>query len=218
VRLFSNIDSQSPEEIAADLSAAGLPVRPEEVFTPVRALEEFLFAQGNPRCQLLVSENLRRRLAGYEMSADATPDFVVLGDCRACASYDNLNRAFRHLMAGAELVALQAGRFYHRADGLYLDTGGFVRLLEYASGKESRILGKPAPDFFKLALAETGKAPESLLVVGDDLTTDIAGAKGVGAQAALVRTGKFQPEALTSSAAQPDIVLDSVADLSAVLR
>jgi HAD superfamily hydrolase (TIGR01458 family) len=217
LRLFSNIDSQTPEEVAEELSASGLPVHPGEIFTPVRALEELLFKEGHARCQFLVSENLRRRLAGHAAPPGEVPDYVVLGDCRSCASYDNLNLAFRNLLQGASLLALQAGRYYLRADGPYLDTGGFVRLLEYASGKEARVLGKPSPDFFNLALADAGASADELLVVGDDVTTDIAGAREVGAQAVLVRTGKFHEDLLLGSAAQPDEVIASVADLPELL-
>jgi hypothetical protein len=52
------------------------------------------------------------------------------------------------------LVATQVNRIAVRDDGEHLDTGGWVRLLEYATGQSARVLGKPSPEFF------TGAGPE----------------------------------------------------------
>lgn len=217
LRLLTNIDSQTPAEIAAELGRAGLPVSDEEIFTPVRALRELLEGQPWRRCFFLVPAALRAEFAAWAAPPGSRPDCVVLGDCHECAAYDTLNQAFRHLMEGAELVALQPGRHYARADGLYLDTGAFTRLLEYGSSKTARVLGKPSADFFTLALSEAGARAVETLVVGDDLTTDVAGAKGVGARAILVQTGKFRPEQLAAASPQPDAVIASVAELPALL-
>jgi ribonucleotide monophosphatase NagD (HAD superfamily) len=45
-------------------------------------------------------------------------------------------------------VATQVNRIARRDDGEHLDTGGWVRLLEYATGQTARVLGKPSPEFF----------------------------------------------------------------------
>jgi ribonucleotide monophosphatase NagD (HAD superfamily) len=127
-----------------------------------------------------------------------------------------LNAAFRHLRAGAQLIALQKGRYFVRSDGEYLDTGAFVELLQYASGQTALLMGKPSPSFFELALREVDCAPEETLVVGDDVSTDIAGAHAIGARSVLVRTGKFDPDRL-GSAPPPTEVLNSVADLHDLL-
>jgi putative hydrolase of the HAD superfamily len=39
---------------------------------------------------------------------------------------------------------------------------------------------KPDPMVFKLAFAKTGSAAASSIMIGDDLDTDISGARGVG--------------------------------------
>ena len=59
---------------------------------------------------------------------------VIVGDLGERFAYASLNPAFRLLMAGAELVALQKNRYWLREDGLSLDVGPFVAALEYAAG------------------------------------------------------------------------------------
>jgi ribonucleotide monophosphatase NagD (HAD superfamily) len=54
-------------------------------------------------------------------------------------------------------------------------------------------------------------------MVGDDVESDVGGAKAVGIHGVLVRTGKFTEDALAAADPKPDAVLDSIADLPAWL-
>jgi ribonucleotide monophosphatase NagD (HAD superfamily) len=92
-----------------------------------------------------------------------------------------------------------------------------VRLLEYATGHTARVLGKPSPEFFTGPLDALGRRAPTALVVGDDLAADIGGGQGVGAATVLVRSGKGdRPQ--PGADAEPDAVVDSVADLPGLLR
>ena len=71
---------------------------------------------------------------------------VLVADPSYGATYDDLDPAFRVLGAEAQLVATQVNWIARRDDGEHLDTGGWVRLLEYATGQTARVLGKPPPD------------------------------------------------------------------------
>jgi hypothetical protein len=72
---------------------------------------------------------------------------VLVADPSYGATYDDLNAAFRALRSEAQLVTTQVNRIARRDDGEHLDTGGWVRLLEYATGQTARVLGKPSPEF-----------------------------------------------------------------------
>ncbi|MEW5978496.1 MAG: HAD hydrolase-like protein [Acidobacteriota bacterium] len=78
-------------------------------------------------------------------------------------------------------------------------------------------MGKPSKDFFNLALADLRLPADQVVMVGDDLDADIAGACRAGLRTVLVRTGKYHPADLTSAAIQPDWVIDNVAGLPALL-
>jgi 4-nitrophenyl phosphatase len=54
-------------------------------------------------------------------------------------------------------------------------------------------------------------------VIGDDLKADIAGAAAAGLQTIFVRTGKDKHTQLAGITPQPDIVLDSIAELQTLL-
>jgi ribonucleotide monophosphatase NagD (HAD superfamily) len=103
-------------------------------------------------------------------------------------------------------------RYWRAADGISLDVGPFVTALEYATGRKALVFGKPAAPFFGAATEKLGLPPAQVLMIGDDLETDICGAQAAGLKGVLVKTGKFCPADLDRSV-QPDVVLDSIADL-----
>ena len=81
------------------------------------------------------------------------------------------------------------------------------------SGLTAELVGKPSPEFFRLALQDLAVPPEATLVVGDDLEADIAGGSRAACRTALVKTGKYGGDRVKAGAFQPDIIIDSVADL-----
>ena len=91
-----------------------------------------------------------------------------------------------------------------------LDSGAFVAGLEYASGVEATVLGKPSQAYFEAALEALDAEPELTWMVGDDLESDIAGAQRFGLKTVLVRTGKFRPDQLERSTVVPDAVVSSI--------
>jgi ribonucleotide monophosphatase NagD (HAD superfamily) len=98
-----------------------------------------------------------------------------------------------------------------------LDAGAFVAGLEYATGVEATVLGKPSPSYFAAALDALEAEPERTWLVTDDVEEDLPGARLFGMRTALVRTGKFRPEALEVARVSPDIVVSSLAHFPALL-
>ncbi len=111
----------------------------------------------------------------------------------------NLGRAFAELQMGAELYCLHKNKWWQTSRGPMLDGGAFVAGLEYATGVEATVLGKPSPAYFAAALDALDAEPELTWLVTDDLEADVRGAQAFGMRTALVRTGKFRPETLERS-------------------
>jgi ribonucleotide monophosphatase NagD (HAD superfamily) len=86
--------------------------------------------RGYRRVALLVPPDTEAEFAGLETIAGETgADAVIVGDLGEAWNYAAVNRAFRLVMDGAALIALQKNRFWLRADGLALDAGPFVAAL-----------------------------------------------------------------------------------------
>ena len=216
VRFVTNIDSVPPQTIYERLRAAGIPVSLAEVFSPVSAACRYLERHGRPRCFLLVPEAVEQQFAAFRANGNRV-DYVVVGDCREAFTYERLNIALRHLTAGAQLVALQKGRNFATPDGPALDTGAFVSALEYGANVQAYVVGKPSTELLRLAMADVGCDAFEVIVVGDDVNSDVAGALAVGARSVLVRTGKFTLAALEQLERKPELVIDSIGDLPSAL-
>jgi ribonucleotide monophosphatase NagD (HAD superfamily) len=130
--------------------------------------------------------------------------------------FRTLNRALRLLYSNpaATLVALGMTRFWKDRDGISLDAAPFVVALEHATGRKAVVFGKPAQAFFYGAAERLGVPRGEILMLGDDIETDIAGAQHAGLKGALLRTGKFRPADL-DGLVRPWLVLDSIAALPA---
>jgi ribonucleotide monophosphatase NagD (HAD superfamily) len=75
------------------------------------------------------------------------------------------------------------------------------------------VLGKPSSAYFDAACEALDADPELTWMVGDDLESDIAGAKGLGMHTVLVRTGKFRPDPVERSRTKPDGIVSSISHL-----
>jgi HAD superfamily hydrolase (TIGR01458 family) len=217
VRFITNTDSVTPSALAERLARLGLETTEEELVTPVAVAARLFASTDDARVLAVAAEGVRRLLAGRLADPGEPATHVLVADPSFGATYDDLDAAFRALRAGAELVATQVNRIAVRDDGEHLDTGGWVRLLEYATGQTARVLGKPSPEFFTAPLEALGRKPATALVVGDDLAADIAGGQAVGAATVLVRSGKGD-RSQPGADAEPDAVIDSVADLPRLLQ
>jgi HAD superfamily hydrolase (TIGR01458 family) len=161
---------------------------------------------------LAASRNLEEDFSSFTL-ADEEVDAVVLGDLHRDFTWDRLNRLFEMLLDGAHLVALHKNRYCRRGQSLALDLGPFVAALEYASGREAIVVGKPSADFFEMALADLNLSARDVVMVGDDLEADIGGAQNAGIRAIQVETGKYRPEDQAHPSVHADVRIPSVAAL-----
>jgi HAD superfamily hydrolase (TIGR01458 family) len=190
VRFCTNTDSIPPAALADRLARLGLPATEEELVTPVAVAAQRFASTDEARVLAVAADGVRQLLAGCLAGPGDRVTHVPVADPSYGATYDDLDAGFRAVRAGAELVATQVNWIARRDDGEHLDTGRWVRLLEYATGQTARVLGKPSPEFFTAPLDALGRRPQSALVVGDDLAADIGGGRAVGAATVLVRSGK----------------------------
>jgi HAD superfamily hydrolase (TIGR01458 family) len=215
---LSNTTSRSRATIAAKLARFRIAATEDDILTPAVTASAWLRANGGGGAvALFVRDAARTDFEGLPLlpeDSERGAAFVVIGDLGPHWDFRTLNRAFRllHHNPEAQLIALGMTRYWMAGDGISLDVAPFVAALEHATGRRPLVFGKPAANFFHAAAESLGLAPEDVLMVGDDIETDVRGAMAAGLTGALVRTGKFRPSDLESGA-KPHLVLNSVADL-----
>jgi HAD superfamily hydrolase (TIGR01458 family) len=216
LRFVTNTTAHSRDRTLAKLERLGFSVADSELVTPAALALRYCQNHGQSRVALVMNDEVKRDFPGLEEVAEGA-QAVIVGDLGSSFGYDVLNRAFRCLVDGAELIALQKNRYWLRADGLSLDVGPFVAALEYAAATEAHVVGKPALGFFDQILRDLGVQPHEAAMVGDDIESDIGGAVGAGLQGILVRTGKYREDRVRASGIEPTEVVDSIADVPELL-
>jgi HAD superfamily hydrolase (TIGR01458 family) len=215
LRFVTNSTIMSRRQLGESLRAMGFALDDDELQTTGVVAARVLAGR---RVLALTMPGILDDLEGLQligMNADA----VLIGGCDEgeepgrVFSYLNLNRAFLELEAGAELYCLHKNRWWQTADGPRLDSGAFVAGLEFASGMDATVLGKPSPEYFAAALEAIDADPELTWMVGDDVEGDVRGAQRHGMRTVLVRTGKFRPDEVEELGVVPDGIVSSLAQL-----
>ncbi len=216
-RFITNTSTLSLASLQKKIHALGFYIQQEEIISAPQAALFYLRMQDDPICRLLLAEDVRQDFREFRQS-DAEADHIIVGDIGDAWSYHMMNEVFNRLITGAKLIAIHKNRFWQTEQGLQMDIGGFVKALEYASGTEAVIIGKPSPDFFQMALNDMGLQPDEVAIVGDDIDSDIGGGQDFGLHGILVRTGKYRKAYAGASPIIPGLVIDSIRNLPDALH
>jgi HAD superfamily hydrolase (TIGR01458 family) len=215
LRFVTNNSIRSRATLIEELRGFGVELDDDELQTTPSAAADQLAGR---RVYALVMPAIVPDLEGVELVGESA-DAVLLGGCDETTganqvfSYMNLGRAFFEIENGADFFCLHKNPWWQTARGPMLDGGAFVAALEYATGVEATVIGKPSASCFAAALAALDAEPELTWLVTDDLEQDVRGAQLFGMKTVLLRTGKFRPDVLERSAVIPDAVLSSIAQL-----
>jgi HAD superfamily hydrolase (TIGR01458 family) len=213
LRFVTNNSTRPQEQLATELRELGFELAEAEIQTTPRAAARELAGR---RVFALVMAAVVPDLNGLELASMGV-DAVLLGGCdetlepNQVFTYMNLARAFAEIQSGAAFYCLHKNKWWQTSRGPLLDAGAFVAGLEYATGVEATVLGKPSPAYFAAALDALDAEPELTWMVTDDVEADVRGAQLFGMRTVLLRTGKFRPETLERADATPDVVLSSLA-------
>jgi glycerol-1-phosphatase len=192
VTFLTNDGRRAPEDYVRKLWSLGVQASLEEVVTAGAAIQYLLagrerttaYVIGSPAIFRHVTDAGHRIVNGTDQAGEAALVVVASHDE---FNYRELKDATQALLAGAELIVANRDRTFPREDGLWPGTGAIVAALEYATGAKGHAVGKPEPQIFRAALDRLSDG--RVLVVGDRLDADLAGAAAVGLDGAIVLTG-----------------------------
>ncbi len=212
----SNKPLQSRADYAAKLTRLGVPTRPDDVINSSLVLTRYLgrempgatvFAIGEPPL-------LEELAAGFRLSEDPDEIEVVIASFDRTFDYRKLNIGFQALRRGARFFATNADATCPVAGGEIPDAAAVIGALEGCSKRKVElVVGKPSPLIVEVALEQLGLPAGECLMVGDRVETDILMGHRAGMTTALVLTGVTRRADLDHAPAQPDYVLESIAEV-----
>ena len=189
--VLTNNSTDSVDTVFSRLVEFEIPFRKEEVLTSGRLTAEYIKENHGEVTYYLVGEaglEAEMERCGHARTRGDKADFVVVGLDRS-VTYDTLDHAARIVRDGAGLVATHVSALYMYKNGPAMAAGPLVKAIEYAGGKHATVIGKPSSLMFKIALRRANCDRADAVMIGDQLDTDIIGARRAGIDAVLVTSG-----------------------------
>jgi NagD protein len=211
---LTNNSQRTRRDVATKLQRMGMPVEEKHIFTCAMATARFLARQKPGGTAYVIGEGgllNALHLNGYSV-VDKSPDYVVVGEGRTL-SFEMLEHAVQMVLDGAKLIATNLDPNCPTQHGTRPGCGAIVSLIEVATGVKAFSVGKPSPVMMRVARKELAMATSETIMIGDTMETDILGGVQMGYRTILVLTGTTKREDLARYAYQPDMVVDSIADL-----
>lgn len=218
--------TSSPERVGARLNRMGVQVDPLHIYTAAAAsadyvLERFSKPGHKPWVFNLSTEAVQEMLEGkvHWSESEADPcDAVICGvPVNVFAAEDRRRTALVHLRKGAALIGICADRVYPSPRGIEFGVGAMASMLAYAAAVTPVYCGKPEAIFFHELCERLHVKPHQCVLIGDNLESDIAGAKAVGMRTILTLTGitTLQDATRAPDARRPDAVINDLSELLA---
>ena len=225
---LTNNTSKTPDEYIKKIAGANIPVKPQEILTPLITLEAYIREKGYKSVYLLASEkvksHLTERLADVGVKFEYNPEeneLIALTYDKEL-TYEKLANAtslwnMRNVppspmcpirtvnQTPVDFVATHPDNCCPSERGPIPDIGGMMKFLEITNGmKPSNVFGRPSPTLLKTVLDRF--TPEQIAVVGDRLYTDKAIADNSGVDFVCVLSGETTVDDLAKYTGTPPAI------------
>jgi NagD protein len=216
--LFTNGSHLDPETFAAGLRDDGLPVRDDELLTPVVSTISYLRRHLPDRPVMVFgSDEIKRRMEreGIPLIGTDEAEAVFVAHVPQ-VDMDELETAARAVINGAPLLTANYGPGFWGSNGLIFSRGAMTAAaIAKVTEVEPIVVGKPSEVAVEATIERLGVPSEQQAVIGDDLDMDIALGHLGGSRTILVRSGMSGSLDLEGVPEQkrPDAVIDGVEEM-----
>lgn len=211
---LTNNSMRTREENVSHMEKMGYRgIKPEQFYNSAMASVQYVKAHytGN-KAYYLGKAGLWQALTeeGYRIT-DQDPDFVFVGLNKE-ATYAEYSKALTFLLRGAKLIGTNQDRILAKPDGFEIGNGSVVAMFEYASNKKSPDIAKPHTPILDLCLQHYNLQKEDVILIGDNLETDILLGKNAGVETVFVQTGVHMAKDISRLGIEPDHIVTDLRD------
>lgn len=207
VVLATNNATRAPHQYLEKLHGFGVDLSLEEVVNSAMAAARYLkklHPKGGP-VYVVGEEGLLTALQGEGFYHSEDHPLAVVAGMDRNFTYQKLDTASAFVRdQGALLLATNPDPTFPTPTGLTPGAGSIIAAIEAASEMKAIIAGKPSPGLYETCMERMGTAPNQTLVIGDRLTTDIAGGQALNCPTALVLSGVTNIDQARRWEPQPD--------------
>ncbi len=218
---FTNNSSRSTKQYVTKLNALRIEAGESDIFSSTHCTLEYLRSERPELRKLFIlgTPPLREEFVEHGfVESDDNPDAVIVG-FDTTLSYDRVCRAAWWISKGKPFIATHPDRICPTDEATMLpDCAAICAMLTSATGRTPDIvLGKPDPRMLQGVMQRHNLKPHELAVVGDRIYTDMAMARAADAVGVLVLTGETTAEQAHEASPPPDLILNDVGELGALL-
>lgn len=224
--LATNNATKTAVQYTDKLALLGVEVPPAQILTSAEATAAYL-AERHPartRVYIVGDKGLYEALTAHDFEivapeavrAGERAELVVVG-FTPHATYEVLAMGAHLVEKGVTFVGTNPDPSIPSEIGPLPGAGALQAVIEASTGVAPLIVGKPQPIMFEEAVRRLGGDPATTAMVGDRLTTDIAGAHNAGLQTVLVLSGIATREDAEDSPIKPDYIFEDITDLARYL-
>ncbi|MBI5051499.1 HAD-IIA family hydrolase [Candidatus Micrarchaeota archaeon] len=140
-------------------------------------------------------------------------DLVAVG-IDSQLTYEKLKAGFRYIENGAKFIASNADKKYPLEEENVPGAGSIVSALEYSTGVKPFVIGKPSTYLLELISKELKVSKKEMLLIGDNLLTDILCAKKFGCKNIFILGGVHKKSDIKKLKIKPDKTIKNLGELA----
>lgn len=214
----TNNSSRTAEDVAEVLNGMGIQAAPSDVCTSSQAAAKYIATESpGARVAVLGEHGLRHALseAGLQ-EVESSPQYVVQGIDRSF-TYHSLSAAIGWISEGAQYILTNPDLLLPSDDGQIPGAGTIAAAIEAGSGVKPIVIGKPSSHLMTYATDILGMEATDVIVIGDNMRTDIAAGAAAGCETVLVLTGitteNNLQQHIQSTGVEPDVIFKDLHEL-----
>lgn len=189
-------------------------IKDDDFFTSAIAAAKYVARNFSERkCFVIGEDGLIEALnnEGFHFVQE-NANFVFVGLDRK-ADYKKYSNAIHNILNGAKFIATNTDRLLPNNGKFDAGNGSAVAMLEYATQIESIKVGKPYSKILEILLFEYNLKKEDIILVGDNLETDIKLGYDSQIETIMVGTGVHTKDDIERLKVYPTLYIDNLKEL-----
>lgn len=208
---LSNNSSLSTADYLYKLKKFNLFINREEIILSQHPTIDYLHKEEFNKIFLLGTTSLKQEFLeeGFILT-DVDPEIVVLAFDKEL-TFDRLERASKFIQKDIPYVATHLDNRCPIEEGYIPDAGGIAALLYKTTERMPKVFGKPNKEMLLFKLEQYNFTPNTAIMIGDRLYTDIKMGNSAGITTCCVLSGETDLEMIHHSTDfKPDYIIEGV--------
>ena len=209
---LTNNSTKNQSEFAKKLKLMDLIVKKKSIISTSVCTANYLKENYkiNTKIHIVGSNSLKRIIYDKGFIADDVNAKIVVAGLDLKFNYQKIHIASKLIRNGARLIGTNPDRLYPTADGFKPGAGTIIEFIRAASfNAKCFYVGKPNPYFVNSAIEYLELKKKNVILIGDQLETDILAANNAKIFSVLVTTGVKN----INKKIKPTITVNSLLDL-----